>query len=217
MYKKNKSLLNNKKEVFVFDLDDTLVDGRQFCGETIAKVIIEKDPKQSFEVICNLHTNIRGLTIEDLYIKISKELGLNLEISELLKRDFEIQNENIEKMNIFDGVKEVLDYLSSKRKNLYICTNRKKTLLLKVLEKNGIQKYFKDVISCADEGYKKPNPHCLITLIEKIKVPKEKVIYLGDAEVDAIFANNAGVENIIFDQYLNNKTLFRTLLNTFLI
>ena len=36
------------KKYFVFDLDDTLVDGRQFCGETIARVITHFEPSADF-------------------------------------------------------------------------------------------------------------------------------------------------------------------------
>jgi transcriptional regulator with XRE-family HTH domain len=50
-FEQNSESVNNTdnrvaKQVFIFDLDDTLVDGRQFCGETIARVITEKDPSQ---------------------------------------------------------------------------------------------------------------------------------------------------------------------------
>ena len=48
------------KSVFVFDLDDTLVDGRQFCGETIARVITNLDPSVNFDLIVQLHESVRG-------------------------------------------------------------------------------------------------------------------------------------------------------------
>ena len=60
------------KNAFVFDLDDTLVDARQFCGETIARVITAFDPTVNFDLVCQLHENIKGQTISDLYKHILK-------------------------------------------------------------------------------------------------------------------------------------------------
>lgn len=204
------------KNAFVFDLDDTLVDGRQFCGETIARVITSVDPSIDFELVCQLHESMRGLTIADLYKEILKELNVTADIDELLSKDQVIQAENVDKMKIFDGVVEILEFLKSSDKKLFICTNRTKGLMEKVLEENNIVDYFDEVISCVDAGFKKPNPYCLIDLIKRSKIDREEFIYFGDSEVDSQFAKNAEIEHIIFDQYLNNKDVFKKLVNMFL-
>lgn len=204
------------KNAFVFDLDDTLVDGRQFCGETIARVITNVDPSVSFELVCELHENIRGMTIEDLYLDIMKKVGVKADLKKLLLEDFKIQQENIDKMRIFDGVVEILEFLKTSGKKIYICTNRKKDLMTQVLESNQILGYFDEVISCVDMGYKKPNPYCLIDLIKRSGMEVDEFIYFGDSEVDSQFAQNANIDHIIFDQYLNNKNLFKKLVNMFL-
>ncbi len=41
-------------------------------------------------------------------------------------------------------------------------------------------------------------------------------VYFGDSEVDSQFAQNANIDHIIFDQYMNNKNLFKKLVNMFL-
>lgn len=204
------------KNAFVFDLDDTLVDGRQFCGETIARVITAVDPSVSFDYVVELHESIRGMTIEDLYIYILKKLNIKADIKKLLAHDREIQQGNVDKMKIFDGVVEILEFLKSNGKSLYICTNRTKGLMMDVLKANGILGYFDEVISCVDAGYKKPNPYCLIELIKNSKLTVDEFIYFGDSEVDSQFAQNAEIDHIIFDQYLNNKNLFKKLVNMFL-
>jgi phosphoglycolate phosphatase-like HAD superfamily hydrolase/DNA-binding Xre family transcriptional regulator len=204
------------KKSFVFDLDDTLVDGRQFCGETIARVITSKYPAVNFDLICKLHESLRGMTIEDLYINITKEIGIKAEIPELLEQDRAIQEENINRMAMFDGVTDILDFLKSNSKQIYLCTNRIKPLLVDVLRSNGISHYFDEVISCIDAGYKKPNPYCLVDLIKRSGNLKDDFIYFGDSEIDCQFAENAGIDHIIFDQYLNNKNLFKKLVNMFL-
>lgn len=204
------------KNAFVFDLDDTLVDGRQFCGETIARVITNVDPTINFDMVVQLHESIRGMTIEDLYIHILKKLNLKADVAKLLKHDHLIQKENIDKMKLFDGVVDILEFLKRNRKKLYVCTNRSKDLMAQVFKTNQIFPYFDEVISCVDNGYKKPNPYCLVDLIKRSGIPADEFIYFGDSEVDAQFAQNANIDNIIFDQYLNNKNLFKKLVNMFL-
>ncbi|MFZ2153213.1 MAG: HAD-IA family hydrolase [Microgenomates group bacterium] len=212
----NTSKPANFKNAFVFDLDDTLVDSRQFCGETMARVITAVDPKISFDMVCQLHDNLKGLTIDDLYKHIAREIGLNADMPELLKQDYLIQQQNIHRLQIFEGVVEMLEFLKSSGKKLYICTNRKKKLMEQVIEANNIHGYFDEIISCIDAGYKKPNPHCLLDLIHRSGIDPKEFIYFGDSEVDSIFAQNAGIDHIVFDQYLNNKNLFKKLVNMFL-
>lgn len=204
------------KQVFVFDLDDTLVDGRKFCGETIARAITAQVPSADFDLICQIHDSIRGMAIDDLYITILKDLNIKADLKKLLAYDKLIQQESIYKMKLFDGVVEMLDFLKTSGKKLYICTNRSKSLLDRVLSENKITHFFDDVISCLDAGYKKPNPYCLTNLIEKTGIPSSQFIYFGDSEVDSQFAQNAGIEHIIFDQYMNNNNLFQKLVNMFL-
>ena len=208
------------KKAFVFDLDDTLVDGRRFCGETIARVLTEVDPSIDFELVCQLHDSVKGMVIEDLYTYIMKKIGMELSntvsMEKLLSRDFEIQQESVSRMQLFDGVVEILEFLKSNGKKIYLCTNRKKKLLTNVLQTNNIEGYFDEVISCADAGFKKPNPYCLIDLIKRSGLDTSEFIYFGDSEIDSQFAQNANIDHIIFDQYMNNKNLFKKLVNMFL-
>lgn len=208
------------KKAFVFDLDDTLVDGRRFCGETIARVLTEVDPSIDFELVCQLHDSVKGMAIEDLYTYIMKKINMetneNVSMENLLNRDFEIQQESVSRMQLFDGVVEILEFLKSSGKKIYLCTNRKKKLLTDVLHANNIEGYFDEVISCADAGYKKPNPYCLVDLMKRSGLDSSEFIYFGDSEIDSQFAQNANIDNIIFDQYMNNKNLFKKLVNMFL-
>lgn len=208
------------KNYFVFDLDDTLVDGRQFCGETIARVITHFEPKADFYKIVKLHEENHGLVISDLYDNILREIGLHQKLApkmdEILAMDKQIQTEDIEKLKIFDGVIDIFEFLKSQNKKIYMCTNRMESLLRLAMKHNDIEKYFDKVVSCVDRGFKKPDPTCLNELIEESGAKKEEFIYFGDSEVDSDFARNSGIEHIIFDQYLNDKNIFKKLINMFL-
>ena len=209
------------KKYFVFDLDDTLVDARQFCGETIARVVTKYFPTYDYDFIIHLHEVYRGASIPVLYKTILKELKVNVRtidknMDKMLADDAEIQIAECDRINIFDGVIEILEFLKSKNKELHVCTNRPLKTLGKVLDKNGLKNYFETIVSCADEGFKKPDPKCYLDIINKLGGNKDDFIYFGDSEIDAAFAKNSGTDFIIFDQYLNDKNLFKKLINMFL-
>ncbi len=208
------------KNYFAFDLDDTLVDGREFCGETIARVITHFESEADFYKIVKIHEEIHGLSIRDLYEKTLLELGLHSKLSDkiddMLVMDKQIQAEDISKLKIFDGVIDILKFLKSKDKKVFMITNRIESLLRLSLKYNDIEQYFDEVISCVDMGHKKPDPKCLLDLVEKYGATKEEFIYFGDSIVDKELSINAGVEYMIFDQYLNDKNIFKKLINMFL-
>jgi phosphoglycolate phosphatase len=212
--------MTKPKKYFVFDLDDTLVDGRQFCGETIARVITHFEPSADFYQIVKMHEELHGLAITDLYDQILKSLGLDQKLAgkmdKMLAMDKKIQTEDIEMLKIFDGVIDILEFLKSHDKEMIMCTNRMESLLRLALKYNDIEKYFTKVISCIDKGYKKPDPKCLLDIIDETGAQKDEFIYFGDSVVDSQFAQNAGIEHIIFDQYLNDKNIFKKLVNMFL-
>lgn len=212
--------MTNFKKYFVFDLDDTLVDGRQFCGETIARVITKFEPKADFYQIVKIHEELHGLAITDLYDQITRELGLHSKLAgkmdEMLLMDREIQTEDISHLKLFDGVIDIFEFLKSHDKKMIMCTNRIGPLLNLALEYNDIKPYFDKIVSCIDKGFKKPDPTTLSEIVKEYGGNKDEFIYFGDSLVDSQFAQNAGVEHIIFDQYLNDKNIFKKLVNMFL-
>jgi len=204
------------KKHFVFDLDDTLVDGRLFCGDTMARTINHFEPSVDKQAIIDLHEKIRGRTITDLYEAAIKKFELKTPLKDLLEMDSKIMTSEFAKIKIFEGVTDILELLKSRQKTLHICTNRKSESLLPILKENKIHTYFDSVVSCIDKGTKKPDPKCLLDLIKNSGESKDTFIYFGDSEIDYLFAKNAGIEHIIFDQYLNGKNLFKKLIDLFL-
>lgn len=206
---------NTKKIHFIFDVDDTLVDGRLFCGETMSRSINKFEPEVKAELIVNLHEAIRGGTIVDLYRRAIEEFSLKTPIESLLEEDASIQKSEAHRIKAFEGVSDILQLLKSKGSKLHICTNRKMETLELILKENKLLEYFDTIVSCIDSGHKKLEATCMLDIISKNGGNKDEFVYFGDSEVDYLFAKNAGVEYIIFDQYLNGKNLFKKLINLF--
>lgn len=208
------------KKHFVFDLDDTLVDGRLFCGETLARSLARLIPDVNKDLVITIHDNIRGAAVPDLYEEVARQMKLNIDLNKqlktLLKYDAEIQINEIHRLKIFDGVIDIFEFLKSKGKTLHMCTNRPMSSLTPALKYNKITKYFDTIVSCLDEKHRKPDPKCLLDIIKASGDKKDDFIYFGDSEIDCQFARNSGVDFIIFDQYVNEKNLFKKLINMFL-
>lgn len=207
---------NPIKQHFVFDLDETLVDSREFCGETIARVIKHYHPDNASNQVKMLHDMYGGAAIVDHYKRMIQKFGLTTGIETLLELDAKIQKEEVERMQLFDGVVEILQFLRKRNKCLHILTNRKKDTLIPILKSTRISKYFDNITSCVDEGYKKPDSKCLNDLIKSSGCEKDEFIYFGDTAIDKEFANNANIDFVIFDQYLNDKNIFKKLINLFI-
>ncbi len=204
------------KQHFVFDLDDTLIDGRQFCGETMALAIVQLESKVNQQEVIDLHEVYRGGMVVDLYTTVLAEMKLELDLDKLLELDAAIQLAECDRMKLFGGVKEIFDLLKKRGKTLHICTNRKSDTLRAILDSLKITNYFDTITSCIDKGHKKPNPDCLLDLVNQYGGDKSQFIYFGDSVIDSQFAANSGIEYIIFDQYLNGKNLFKKLIDLFL-
>lgn len=204
------------KQHFVFDLDDTLTDARDFCGESMARTITKLEPHQNPTLIKMFHDSIRGATVVDLYKKAIQEFKLKSTLKSLIEIDQHIQKTEFHRIKVFDGVIEMLEFLRAKGKGLHICTNRVTETMIPILKYNNIYDYFDTITSCIDAGAKKPDPQCLRQLISKYDDDQSEFIYFGDSEVDREFAKNGGIDFIVFDQYLNDKTLFLKLINLFI-
>lgn len=204
------------KKYYIFDLDDTLINGRDFCGQTMARSIAFFEPNIDSKSVIDLHNQIRGRTIVELYQAAINKFELKTSVHKLVEKDAEIMTQEFHKIALFEGVGDILEKLKTKNKKLYICTNRTSDSLIKILKHNKLDDYFEEIISCIDRGYKKPEPDCLFEIINKNGGKKEEFVYFGDSEIDLLFAKNAGIDSIIFDQYLNENSFFTRLIDLFL-
>jgi hypothetical protein len=93
------------------------VDGRLFCGDTMARCINHFEPNVDKQAIIDYHKKIRGRTIVELYKSAIKKFGLKTPIQKLLTMDSKIMTTEYAKIKIFEGVIDILKLLKSRQKN----------------------------------------------------------------------------------------------------
>ncbi len=203
------------KKHILFDFDDTLADSHQYSFFCYKETIQKFNPKIPETEIYQLFNLLQGTSIDDMYKKAIEQFKLNTPINKLLSNDKELMKGGVKKMPLFSHVPEMLETLRKNDKYLHICTNRSMELLNPILEQTNIKNLFKNIISCKDEGHKKPDPTCLNRIIKKNGGIHKDFIYFGDSEIDKEFAINANIDFIIIDQYLNQKKFFKNLVLSF--
>lgn len=97
----------------------------------------------------------------------------------------------IGKLRMEPGLEELLMSLRD-RCRLAVATNRS-TTICRVLAHFGLADFFEAVISALDVKRPKPDPECLVTLLEQFSLHGDEALYIGDSEVDAQTASAAGV------------------------
>lgn len=110
---------------------------------------------------------------------------------------------------LFDDAIEVLQYLESKY-HLHIITNGFEEVQNLKLEKSGIHKFFKQIITSECVGVKKPNPKVFEFALNKAGAKAHQSVMIGDSyEADVMGAINSGMKAIHFSQEDKNNEVQR--------
>lgn len=98
-------------------------------------------------------------------------------------------------MDLFPGVRELLERLRAGGWRLAVATGKSRRGLDRALEATGLGPYFA-ASRCADETNPKPHPAMLLELMEEIEVLREQVLMIGDTSHDLEMARSAGVDAV---------------------
>jgi beta-phosphoglucomutase len=205
----------NNYDLFIFDLDDTLVQTEKYHYESWIKILqnnIGPDYFIDFHTFCskfhsNKPDNIKTYLINELYLE-----------------DFEtvIQQKNIyyfnlitkerENIKLLDGAIEILENIINNNKKFVIVSNSLKTNVdyfseLFPILKKSTKNYYREMFN-----NKKPNPECYLKVVNDF--PNNKIVGFEDSitgihamtlvnNIDTIFINNPSYYyyNYIIDNY----------------
>jgi phosphoglycolate phosphatase len=96
-----------------------------------------------------------------------------------------------DRTTLYPHTKEVLDYL--KNKNLFILTNRQKSLAKEALKYFRIYKYFKDIDGGDLDDCRKPSACPVNKFFDWHKIDKTKSMIVGDMDIDIKTGKAAGI------------------------
>lgn len=203
------------KHIF-FDLDHTLWDFDKNAKETLlelyelhqlanlglecANTFIERYTHNNHQLWAKYHLGeidketLRAQRFRQTFI----ELGIH---PDRVPHQFEDDyvNTSPTKTNLFEGTKEVLNYLKDKYK-LHIISNGFKETTLTKMRVCSLNPYFQNVIISEDVGANKPSPKIFSHALHLAKAQKHECIMIGDSlEADIKGAQDYGIPAIFFN------------------
>lgn len=197
-----------------FDLDHTLWDFDKNSELAFYKIFKENHPKVDTKSFVGIYAPINQACWKLYQVdKIShEELRYKRLKDSFDALNYSISDEDINQMSVdyitylpennmlFDGAKEVLDYLNLKYK-LHIITNGFAEVQYKKLNNSGISDYFISVTNSEMAGVKKPNPKIFEYALSKANANKQNSIMIGDCiDADVKGALDFGIDAIFFNE-----------------
>jgi beta-phosphoglucomutase-like phosphatase (HAD superfamily) len=192
----------NNYDLFIFDLDDTLVKTEHLHYEAWLN-IIRKNVCKNFFFDYSIYCSIFHSNKIDNIKKYLKNKLLILDVESIIKEKniyyLNLIYENKDKLKLIDGVFELLTNIINNNKKFVIVSNStKKNVdffceLFPILNK-CVKKYYSEILN-----FKKPDPICYMKVVEEF--PNKKIIGFEDSitginsmsnvkEIDTIFINN---------------------------
>jgi len=95
--------------------------------------------------------------------------------------------------HLLPGAREVLETLHGRGIKLAIATNKLGQFARELFEHFGLDKLFAIIVGDEGVSQNKPDPEMLLHAIEKMRLKKEEVIFVGDSPIDIQTGKNAGV------------------------
>ena len=172
------------KNLIIFDLDGVLFDSKKNMEISWNFV------KKKYQLKIKFESYFRNIGMP--FLNILKKLGISKNQIKI-NRDYIIESKkNKKKIKIYKGVKKILQYLKKKNNFLAVVTSKDKIRTKLLIKKYKLDF---DYISCPTKKLRgKPHPDQLNMVIKRLKVAKEKTIYLGDTKNDYLAANRAGIQ-----------------------
>ena len=204
------------KKHIIFDFDDTISSAYEHNQQLFVDTFLAHWPDIDQDYVRKVHFTSRGKPMEIQFQEVIDKFSLDCEANRLVDENEVMHQEKAGDIKIFAGFEDILRHFKKLGKILSLCTNRAEGSLKIILKNNKAEKYFDNIISCKDANHEKPDPYCLVKLMKKYPgITKEETIYYGDSKTDAEFAQNAGVDYLVIDHYLNKKQFFTLALGTF--
>jgi HAD superfamily hydrolase (TIGR01549 family) len=181
----------NNIELFVFDLDGTLVSSHKtiFLATKLAFAELNYNYKldeEKFQQLIGYHFN-----------DIFKEFNItDINFDNFITAYRDYYEQILDTSTLFPNVEILLKYLSSKRKKIALLTTKRQDQAEYILEYFNLTKYFDVVCGKKENLPNKPNPTQLLQIVTSLKVNVSETVMIGDTEIDIRTGKNANTKTI---------------------
>jgi len=191
-------------ELYIFDFDGTLSMPSLF-------VRLSRYFKKRYDInFIKRHEDLfnKKLELNDEELKVEREERFYSSLYNLYSLFF--------KPGIKDGSDDLLKTLKERKKKIALFSDGKEYRIRLELAKLRLEEYFDLVIAADSINIFKPNPTPLLLITKKLKVPKEKSVYIGDMPVDIFTAKFAQIGSCAVADGLGSKEMLKKVKPDFL-
>ncbi len=192
-------LLENK-EVYIFDMDGTLVDLEELnyvsFRDAIAQVLSKSLTYAEYMAHFAGSGSKAGFQSYLASVGLETDIDSIIKIYRAMKRD-SLQNRFKEVVKVKDGAVEYLKRLKESGKRLGLATSTVGEFAEYILTKVGIIDLFDVKIYIEDVTNSKPNPEMFLTALDRLGGKKEKAVIFEDSENGVKAARNSGMDYVV--------------------
>ena len=175
------------KTLYLFDLDGVIIDSKKNMRISWNSV----NKKFGLNIPFKKYFFLIGRDFRDILKKLKiKNKDFN-NIEKFFKKE---SIKNLNKCKLFPKVKLILNHLRKKKIKVGIVTSKDCLRTRKILRKFSLK--FNEVRCSDNSSPGKPKPDKILSIIKKLKITKDKTVYVGDMMVDKLTAKNAGIDYI---------------------
>ena len=183
-------------DAVIFDLDGTLIDTEYDIGLYLNKVLKDHDcPLVTLDRI----SSIVGWGLQDAVYKalpenLQKDPDLITKYAEELIKAY--AENPVVKTAFYPGIENLLSEIEKKGIKMAVFSNKAHSVTAKIADIIFKGNYFSAVRGAMDNVPKKPDPEGALLVAEALGVDKERILYVGDSDVDHKTAVNAGMNSV---------------------
>ena len=174
----------------IFDLDGTLVDSVGFYFDALVDAlrkfgydISEKEFRKKYV----------GANPADIFKHFASENHIPDDKEEELESAFDKKPDKIDDIQLFPGVREMLERLHGRLK-LCLASSSDSAYVDRVIDHLNIRKYFDLIITGDMVAETKPNPAIFNLAVERMGLEKNQVVILEDSLNGFLAAKDAGIK-----------------------
>lgn len=191
MYLQERKHKEKTEPLVLFDLDGTLIDSQPMVFETFRQVFAEMLPDHKLEEE-ELYSFF-GPTLEVTFSRYFSEEKVKEAIDLYQKINLNLHEQMLREM---PHAREMLIALKGKGYKLGVVSNKRREPVLLGLKISGLGSYFSLVYGKEDLPKPKPSAKGLLKAASALKVPAERVVYIGDNAADIQAAKNMAAFSI---------------------
>lgn len=185
-------------EAFIFDMDGVLVDSENFYSEMEQINFRQLGLHISHEE----HITYQGTATDEMWKKIKERHNVPHSVEELVEMTNALTIPVFRKMDKIDpmpGVEYLISLLYRKNIPLAVASSSFPEVIRIILEKTGLEKYFRVVVNSKMAGKSKPAPDIFLLAASKLGVAPERCVVIEDSTNGIIAARSAGMFCIAYN------------------